>query len=109
MATTNDLGDQMGRALINATPGTSAATDYLGRAITAGDKDYRGVGLQASASYPPPNWVATHAYTLGTLATLPGGAILKVTTAGTSASTAPTAPAVGSNVTDGTAVWKRVK
>lgn len=57
---------------------------------------------------PPPAWAATTAYTLGKRVTLSGGAILEVTTAGTSGSTAPTAPAIGSTVTDGTVTWLRI-
>lgn len=45
MVTTTKTKDYMGRLLVNATPGTSAATDFLGRAVIAGDKDYLGRAL----------------------------------------------------------------
>lgn len=47
MATTTDTKDYLGRALVNASPGTSDATDYLGRAVQAGDVDYLGRALVA--------------------------------------------------------------
>lgn len=47
MATTTRTKDYIGRLLVNATPGTSQATDFLGRAVTAGDKDYLGRALVA--------------------------------------------------------------
>jgi hypothetical protein len=39
--------DWLGRALTNAVPGTDDATDFLGRAVQAGDVDYLGRGLVA--------------------------------------------------------------
>ena len=51
-------------------------------------------------------WQATHAYALNATITA-GGKVYKVTTAGTSGSTAPTWPASGT-VTDGTVVWTYV-
>lgn len=43
MATTTRTKDYMGRALINASPGTTdPAKDYLGRNVIASDKDYLG-------------------------------------------------------------------
>jgi hypothetical protein len=55
----------------------------------------------------PPAWQATHAYTLGQLVTVTGK-VLKVTTAGTSGSTIPTAPgSVGGTVVDGTVTFTR--
>lgn len=57
---------------------------------------------------PPPNWAATTAYTVGQRVKLTGGTVLEATVAGTSGSTAPTAPGtVGGTVTDGTVTWKR--
>jgi len=43
--TTTKTKDFLGVALVNATPGTSQATDRLGRSVTAGDKDYLGRAL----------------------------------------------------------------
>lgn len=45
LVTTTKTKDYLGVSLVNAVPGTSAATDYLGRAVVAGDKDYMGRGL----------------------------------------------------------------
>jgi hypothetical protein len=39
--------DWLGRALTNAVPGTDDATDFLGRAVRGGDRDYLGRGLVA--------------------------------------------------------------
>jgi hypothetical protein len=43
--TTTRTKDFLGAALVNATPGTSQATDRLGRSVTAGDKDFLGRAL----------------------------------------------------------------
>ena len=51
-------------------------------------------------------WAATHAYSLNATVTA-SGKVYKVTTAGTSGSTAPTWPASGT-VTDGTVTWTYV-
>lgn len=47
MATTTTTKDYLGRALTNGTPGTSDATDHLGRAVKTGDLDYLGRPLVA--------------------------------------------------------------
>lgn len=57
----------------------------------------------------PTGWAATTAYSVNDQVSLTGGAVLKCTTAGTSGSTEPAAPAsVGGTVTDGTVTWQRV-
>lgn len=66
MTTTTKLGDYLGRALVNDNPGTSNATDFLGRACTASDKDYNGQSLANNPQFPPPNRANNTAYTLGT-------------------------------------------
>ena len=38
--TTTKTKDYLNRLLTNPTPGTSQATDFLGRNVAAGDKDY---------------------------------------------------------------------
>ena len=43
--TTNDTRDYLGRSLDNDVPGTSDATDFLGRAVQSGDRDYIGRSL----------------------------------------------------------------
>jgi hypothetical protein len=45
LVTTTKTYDFLHRNLQNPTPGTSAATDYLGRSVQAGDKDYLGRAL----------------------------------------------------------------
>jgi hypothetical protein len=45
--TTTMTKDYLNRPLVNPTPGTSNATDYLGRAVTAGNKDYMARNLVA--------------------------------------------------------------
>lgn len=52
-------------------------------------------------------WAATQAYALGDVVKLTGGEILRASVAGTSAASAPTAPAVGATVVDGTVTWVR--
>jgi hypothetical protein len=47
MPTTTMTKDYLGRPLVNATPGTSQATDSMGRAVVAGNKDYLGRSLVA--------------------------------------------------------------
>ena len=43
--TTTKTKDYLARLLNNPTPGTSAATDFLGRSVVAGDKDHLGRAL----------------------------------------------------------------
>lgn len=68
-----------------------------------------GQGERQSIPFPlsAPAWQATTAYVLDDQVQLSGGAVLKCTTAGTSGSTEPVAPAIGATVTDGTVVWTR--
>lgn len=108
--TTTKLQDYLGRWLGNATPGTTAATDHLGRKVTAGDHDYLGRGLTYTN---PSGWVTAHSYTVGQTIRSGSGAILVCTQAGTSGAAEPTSPAsVGGTVTDGTggtqAKWTRL-
>ena len=50
MATTLNTHDYMGRALANATPGTTdPVLDWLGREVAAGNLDYMGRALQTPA------------------------------------------------------------
>jgi hypothetical protein len=65
MTTTTKLGDRLGRALVNDNPGASNATDYLGRAVTAGNKDYLGVALVDAPIFPPADRANSTAYTRG--------------------------------------------
>jgi len=43
--TTTSTKDWLNRALTNPIPGTSNATDYMGRAVVTGNKDYMGRSL----------------------------------------------------------------
>lgn len=65
MTTTTKLGDYLGRALVNDNPGASNATDFLGRPVTAGNKDSVGRALVNNAQFPPPDRANTTAYTVG--------------------------------------------
>ena len=110
MATTTKLQDWLGRWLNNGTPGTTNASDFLGRQVQAGDKDYMGQSLTLSE---PAAWAASHAYTVGAYVNASGG-IMKATVAGTSGAAAPTWPTtVGGGVNDGASVpplhWVRVR
>jgi len=103
MVTTTRKEDYLGRDLTNATPGTSNATDHLGRNVGAGNTDYIG---RALTSIP---WAATTAFSVGTVAYVAGGELV-CTVAGTSGASAPTAPgSVGGTVTDGTVTWQRTE
>lgn len=106
MATTTKLQDYRGCWITNGTPGSTAATDDLGRSVAASDKDYLGRSLIFDN---PSTWVQTTAYSLNGYVRLSGGAILQATSGGTSVTgSAPSPPAVGGTVTDGTVTWKRV-
>lgn len=65
MTTTTKLGDFLGRALGNDNPGTSDATDFLGRNVTASNKDFAGRTLVDNPNFPPPDRANTTAYTVG--------------------------------------------
>lgn len=106
MTTTTKLQDYLGRWLSNATPGTTNATDFLGRNVLAGDHDFLGVGLTFSQ---PPLWVASTAYTVGQYVRGTGGQIAVCTVAGTSGATEPVWPAVGGTVISAPPLtWARV-
>lgn len=106
MATTTKLQDFLGRWLTNADPGTSNATDHLGRAVVASDKDFVGRALIFDN---PADWVTATAYDVGDYVRLSTGEVLQATVAGTSDAAEPTAPAVGATVTDNTVTWKRLQ
>lgn len=65
MTTTTRGGDRLGRALVNDNPGSSNAADFLGRSVTASNKDYLGVDLVTAPSFPPPDRANSTAYTVG--------------------------------------------
>lgn len=54
MATTTKTMDFMGRSLTNPDPGTSDATDHLGRDVVTGDKDFVSRDLEGEATEPDP-------------------------------------------------------
>lgn len=103
VTTTTYKEDYVGRNLVNATPGTSQAVDYLGRAVLAGNKDFLG-RLLTSKPY-----AINTTYPKGTVVYLVGGAELTCEIAGTSSATPPTAPAIGATVVDGTVTWRRTE
>lgn len=105
MTTTTKRQDYLGRWLGNADPGTTDATDHLGRDVGASDTDFVGRDLTFDN---PTAWQAATAYVLGDYALLTGGEIVECTTAGTSDASEPTAPALYGTATDNTAVWKRI-
>lgn len=101
MATSLKRRDHLLRLLANATPGTTDPTlDYLGRVNTA-TVDFMGRANTA------PAWIIGTVYAAGDLVTnVATSKVLVCTVGGTShASTPPTAPAIGSTVTDGTVTW----
>ncbi len=103
MVTTLNLRDHLGRLLSNATPGTTDATDHLGRDIVVSDLDFVGRDLISTT------WAISTAYALGDYVDLSGGELLVCVSAGTSDGvTEPTAPAYGETVVDATVTWRRV-
>lgn len=97
MATTTKRDDYLGRDLV--TP-ASDSKDHLGR-VTTSTVDFLGRSLARDLR------VNSTAYSLGALIEFSGGEEFTVTTAGTTAASAPTAPAVGATVADGTATLTR--
>jgi hypothetical protein len=102
MVTTLNLRDSLGRPLTNATPGTSDATDQLGRDVVTGDVDFIGRDLIALP------WAATTAVALGDYMEGTGGELAVCVIAGTTAASEPTWPAYGATVVDATVTWERV-
>jgi hypothetical protein len=102
MVTTTRKEDFLGRNLTNGTPGTTNATDQLGRNVVTGNKDYLGRALTSV-----PHAVST-AFTAGTVAYI-GSAELVAEVGGTTAGSAPTPPAVGATVVDGGVTWRRTE
>lgn len=98
-ATTTLREDFMGRDLV--APGTNAL-DFMGRATTS-TADYSGRPLRRQLR------ANSTAVVLGAELQFTGGEKFVVTTAGTTAASQPTAPAVGATVADGTAVLTRTK
>lgn len=103
MVTTLNLRDHLGRSLTNATPGTSDATDHLGRDIVASDLDFVGRDLISTTRA-----MAT-VYAAGDYVDWSTGELLVATVGGTSHATVePAAPAYGATVVDGTVTWRTV-
>jgi len=104
MPTTLYLRDYLGRKLSNATPGTTSATDSLGRAIKAGDADSMGRALIGR------RWGQSEVKALGDTTQLTTGELLICVVAGTTSATGtgPTAPGYGNTVTDGTVTWRMI-
>ena len=100
MATTLLRRDHLLRVLANATPGTTdPVLDTFGRVAAAAD--FLGRANTAAA------WATGTVYAAGAIVTnVASGKALLCTVGGTShAATPPTAPAVGSTVTDNTVTW----
>lgn len=97
MATTNFREDHLGR---NLQAPTVNSLDHLGRATTS-TVDHLGRGLRRILR------ANSTAYALGAEIQFTGGEEFTVTVAGTSAASAPAAPAVGATVADGTATLHR--
>jgi len=97
----NQVWDRAAPAMVDVTFDT-----YIDPVWGTSDRRFVG-GAGWVAMLPPPPWAASTAYPLNSKVTLQG-TTLQATTAGTSAATAPTPPAVvGGTVTDGTVVWTR--
>lgn len=99
MATTTFREDFLGRDLVAP---TSNSLDSLGR-VTTSTADFIGRPLRRVVR------ANTTAVTLNQEIQFTGGEKFIVTVAGTTAASAPTAPAVGATVADGTATLLRQK
>lgn len=99
MATTSYREDFLGRDIVAP---TSAALDHLSRVIGS-TSDVMGRGLRRIVR------ANSTAVTLGQEIQFTGGTKYTVKTAGTTDSSPPAVPAVGADVTDGTAVLTRTK
>ncbi len=99
MATTALREDYLGRDL--AAP-TVAALDFLGRATTS-TVGHLGRALRRTVR------ANTTAYTAGTEIQFTGGTKYTVLVGGTTAGSAPSIPAIGDEVEDGTATLLRTK
>ncbi len=104
MVTTLNLRDYLGRSLSNATPGTTDATDHLGRDVVTGDLDFVGRDLIAVER------ANSTAYSVGDYIEFASGNLYEVTGAGTTAASEPSESGVeyGDELTDGTATLTRV-
>jgi hypothetical protein len=99
VATTTFREDFLGRELVNP---ASNAVDFLGRACTS-TLDHSGRPLRRVLR------ANTTAVALGAELQFTGGEKFVVTVAGTTAASAPTPPAVGATVADGSATLRREK
>lgn len=93
MATTTLRRDFLRRKIVDP---TGTAKDALGRNTTS-TLDYMGRVMYSTV------FAGTTAYNLNDILETAGGVVYQVTTAGTSAAGAPTAPGVGATVVSGTA------
>lgn len=102
MPTTLFLRDNLGRKLVNGTPGTTQATDGLGRSVASATTDALGRLLTAK------KWVLSTVTAVGDQTQAATGELLVCTVGGTtSAGSTPTAPGFGNTVTDGTVTWRQ--
>lgn len=103
MPTTLFLRDRLWRKLTNGTPGTTQATDSLGRAVGSATTDSVGTLLVGK------KWVLSTVTAAGEFTQAATGELLQCTIGGTtSAGTTPVAPGFGLTVTDGTVTWRQV-
>lgn len=102
MPTTLNMRDFLGRKLSNATPGSTNATDQLGRAVKVGDADSLGRALIGR------RWGQSEAKGLGDTTQILTGELLICVTAGTTSGsgTGPTSPGYGNTVVDGSVTWR---
>jgi len=114
MTTTTKRQDFLGRWLENANPGTTAATDHLGRSVIAANKDFLGRLLIFDN---PGAWATGTPYAAGDYVKPKTGtnydAVFQALDAGTShSSTEPTWPTIGGTVVDNvgasSVTWKCV-
>lgn len=104
MPTTQFLRDRLWRKLTNGTPGTTQATDQLGRAVGSSTTAADGTSLIGK------KWVISTVTAVGDFTQATTGELLQCTVGGTTSGTGggPTAPGFGTTVTDGTVTWRQV-
>lgn len=102
-ARTDGIGNgYQGLASVSMSPSKTGVTDLNEWSITLS-----GQGAPTDYVYTAPTWTATTLYGAGAIVKN-SAAFLKATVGGTSAATAPTNPAVGSTVNDGSVTWLRL-
>src|SRR5690349_15922415 len=95
-------------AIVNVSdlPAAIQSNELIGTMVTAANA--KASRIAPCLTVPTAAWAASTAYTACQTVALSGGEALRVTTAGTSGTSEPTAPALDQSVTDGSVTWVRI-